>query len=108
MEKYVWIHLFHIILVTGLFLYIGIMQTKLPKFIYPILIGLGIVIILYHIYKSIYKKAPWLNYIHIFYIGPLLVYIGYKKENTPRIFFEIILMFAFASFGYHLYYLIFT
>jgi hypothetical protein len=67
MEKSFWVHLFHIILVSGLFLYIGIMQTKLPKNIYPILIGLGIVIILYHIYKAFYKKDAWVNYIHIFY-----------------------------------------
>ena len=108
MEKEFWVHLFHIIIVSGLFLYIGIKQTKLPKFMYPILIGLGIVIILYHIYKSLFKKDAWINYIHIFIVGPLLVYIGYKKEQTPRKFFEIILMLAFASFGYHLYYLIFN
>jgi hypothetical protein len=105
MEKSFWVHLFHIILVSGLFLYIGIMQTKLPKNIYPILIGLGIVIILYHIYKAFYKKDAWVNYIHIFYVGPLLIYIGYEREKTSRKFFEIMLMLAFASFGYHLYYL---
>jgi hypothetical protein len=108
MNKDFLVHLFHIIIVSGLFLYIGIMQTKLPKIIYPILICLGIVIILYHIYKSLYKKDAWINYIHIFIIGPLLIYIGFKKEQTPRKFFEIILMLAFASFGYHLYYLIYN
>lgn len=43
--------------------------------------------------------------IHVFIIGPLLVYIGYNGEKTTRTIFEILLMLAFASIGYHLYYL---
>jgi uncharacterized membrane protein len=105
MDKLFYVHLFHIIIVSSLFYYIGTAQDKLPKFIYPILIGLGFFIILYHIYKSLYKSDAWINYIHILIIGPLLIYIGFNKNKTPRKFFEIILMFAFASFGYHTYYI---
>ena len=104
------IHLFHIIFVGGLFLYIGIMRTNIPTFMYPILQTLGVVIILYHIYKA-YKylsldKNPWVNYMHIFLIGPLLLYIGTMKEKTSRMYFEILLMFGMASIGYHTYYMI--
>lgn len=106
MDKDFWVHLFHIILVTGLLLYIGMIQNDMPKGIYPILLGLGIVIILYHIYKSVYKKDAWVNYIHIFIVGPLLLYIGIYKNKTPRKYFELTLMLAFASFGYHFYYLL--
>ena len=56
MDKDFFVHLFHIILVSGLFYYIGTIQEKMPTFIYPILFGLGFFIIFYHIYKSVLKK----------------------------------------------------
>ena len=100
------VHLFHIIIVGSLFLYVGIKREKIPQMMYPFLLGLGIFIILYHIYKASQSKTPWINYIHIFLIGPLLVYIGYMNKETSRKYYEILLMFGFASIGYHGYYLI--
>jgi len=109
MEPKVFVHLFHILFVGGIFLYVGISKTDLPNFIYSILIVLGIIIILYHgmkIYKKlIEEKNPWVNYIHFFLIGPLLIFIGLNKEKTQRLYFELLLMLAFASIGYHGYYL---
>jgi hypothetical protein len=109
MSSSTFVHLFHIIIVGGLFLYVGIMKTLIPSFVYPILLVLGIVIILYHIFKAYKKlkdgKNPWVNYIHIFIIGPLLVFIGINREKTARFWFEILLMLGFASIGYHGYYL---
>jgi len=106
----IYIHLFHILIVGGLFLYVGITKSSMPNFMYLVLLTLGIVIILYHGYK-IYKKIiegknPWVNYIHFFLVGPLLIFIGLKKEKTHRLYFELLLMLAFASIGYHGYYLI--
>ena len=104
-----YVHLFHIFFVGLFFLYVGIQKTHLPSYLYPFLLGLGIGIILYHIYKSYrylqQKINPWFNLIHIFLIGPVLIYIGYQKEKTPRYAFELLLMLAFASLGYHSYYL---
>jgi len=105
-----YIHLFHILIVGGLFLYVGISKTNLPNFMYIVITILGAIIILYHGYK-IYKKVmegktPWVNYIHFFYIGPLLIFIGLNKEKTNRLYFELLLMLAFASIGYHGYYLV--
>jgi len=99
------VHLFHIVAVSGLFFYIGIRQAAMPKPMFPFLLGLGVFIALYHVYKAFYKKDAWVNYIHIFIVAPLLVYIGLLQEKTPRKFFELILMLAFASLGYHGYYL---
>jgi hypothetical protein len=100
------VHLAHILVFSTFLGYIGIMREKMPKFIYPIIFSLGILIVLYHIYKSLFKKDAWINYIHIFIIGPLLIYIGLYKEETPRKAFEVCLMLAFASLGYHGYYLL--
>jgi hypothetical protein len=104
------IRLFHILIVGTLFLYVGITKSKIPNFMYSVLITLGSIIILYHCFK-VYKKLkiginPWINYIHIFIIGPLLLYIGVNQAKTQRFYFEILLMLGFASIGYHSYYLI--
>ena len=106
----IFIHLFHILIVGGLFLYVGITKSNIPNFMYSFLSTLGIIIILYHCFK-VYKKLkegmnPWVNYIHIFMIGPLLLYIGINREKTQRYFFEMLLMLGFASIGYHGYYLV--
>ena len=109
MSSSTFVHLFHILIVGGLFLYVGIAKTSIPSIMYPILIGLGIIIILYHIFKAYKKlkdgKNPWVNYIHILIVGPLLLYIGLNREKTQRLYFELLLMLAFASIGYHGYYL---
>jgi hypothetical protein len=65
---------------------------------------------LIHSYKAygylVKGESAWVNYIHIFLIAPLLVYIGYQQEETKRFAFEILLMLAFTSIGYHGYYLV--
>jgi hypothetical protein len=109
MSKEIYVHLFHIIIVGILFLYVGMSRDNTIPILYPILLGLGIIIIFYHIYKT-YKyikdgKGYWVNLIHIFLIGPLLIYIGYNREKTSRKFFELLLLFGFSAIGYHGYYL---
>ena len=103
------VHLFHIIIVGSLFLYVGIMQTKIPGFLYPILFYLGIFIIIYHGWKGFLKikagKNAWVSLIHILLVGPLLIYIGYFKTSTPRYCYELLLMLGFAAIGYHGYYM---
>jgi hypothetical protein len=104
------VHLFHILIVGSLFLYVGIVREKIPKLMFPVLLILGVIIIVYHIYKAYnYMKVDkpyWVNLIHILLVGPLLVYIGYNRENTSRRYFEMLLMLGFASIGYHGYYLL--
>ena len=106
MESESWLHLFHIVLVSGLLFYVGVTRDHMPAFMFPALLGLGLFVGAYHIFKAFIKKHAWVNYIHIFFIAPLLVFIGINKEKTPRKYFEVLLMFAFASFGYHGYYFI--
>jgi hypothetical protein len=106
------VHLFHILIVGGLFLYVGIQRTAIPTALFPILFGLGIVIILYHIFK-VYNyiqlgRGYWVNLIHILLVGPLLLYIGYNGEKTARLYFELLLMLGFSAIGYHGYYMVIT
>jgi hypothetical protein len=109
MEIESYVHLFHILIVGSLFMYVGIYRTAIPTTMYPILLGLGLIIVFYHSFK-VYNyikqgKGYWVNLIHIFIVGPLLVYIGYNREKTARLYFELLLMLGFASIGYHGYYL---
>jgi len=111
MNKDFLVHLFHILIVGSLFLYVGINKNKIFGFMYPILLSIGVIIIFYHGYKMYnhikLHQSYWVSLIHIFIVGPLLIYIGYNGTKTQRYFFEILMMLGFASIGYHLYYLLY-
>jgi hypothetical protein len=82
----------------------------MPVFMYPTLLVLGTIVIIYHgflLYKKIIAdKNTCIAGIHVFLIGPILLIIGLKKEHTQRFYFELLLMLGFASIGYHGYYLL--
>jgi uncharacterized membrane protein SirB2 len=106
MDKNILLHLFHILIAGTLFLYVGIRQTKIPEFMYTVLLISGIVVFLYHSFRIYTKANPWVNYIHVFVVAPLLLYVGLYKKKTERRYFEIMLMLGFAAIGYHAYYLL--
>jgi hypothetical protein len=105
------VHIFHILFVGTLFLYVGINNTNTPLVMFPMLKYLGILIILLHSYKIyvniLNNKDAWINYFHVLFVGPLLVIIGLNGKDTPRKYFELLLMAGFAAIGYHGYYLFF-
>jgi ammonia channel protein AmtB len=106
------VHLFHIIFVGGLFLYIGIKQKNMPTTMYNVILATGVLILFYHFYKGYKKiitgKNAWVNIFHVLIVAPLLILTGIQKQNTPRYMYEFIFMLAFASIGYHGYYLFFN
>ena len=104
MELY--LSLAHIFIFAAFLIYIGIVQAKMPEMLYPIILVFGVIVILYHVYKAFLVKDAWINYIHIFIVGPLLVFIGLYRKGTPTKIFELVLMVAFAALGYHGYKLI--
>jgi len=102
------IHLFHILVVAPFFLYVAIVRGQISPWIFSLLTGLGIVLLVYHGYKSVLKykaQSPslWINLIHALAVAPLIIFIGSKGYDTPRWAFELLAMMAFAAFGYHLY-----
>lgn len=109
MDPHIFVYLFHILIVAPLFIYVGIKRERNAPTMYSILFYLGIFIIFYHIYK-VYNymklgKGYWVNLIHIFIVGPIMIYIGYNGEKTSRKYYEILIMLGFAALGYHGYYL---
>ena len=106
MNKLFFVHLFHMLIIGILFLYVGINKNKNPSFIYPVLIVLGIFLIFYQGYNIIaHGKYQWVSYFHLVIVAPLLIYIGFWKKNTPYYFYQFLIMLAFAAIGYHTYYL---
>lgn len=102
-----WVHLIHIFVFGTLFLYIGIQRTNIPTFLFPALMGLAVIILLYHGYKLWTSASPsWVYYIHILLVAPLLFYIGFTGKETSRKYFEFVLLLGFAAIGYHAYYLL--
>lgn len=102
---------FHIFFVSPLFLAVGYMRSNTPTWLYWILLGLGCIVFVYHTYKFMLRRASnsslqWINLIHMLFVAPLMVYVGYNQKMSMRFGYELLLMLGFASFGYHLFSLV--
>ena len=100
----------HVLILAPALIYLGIYGNTMPDSVYTGILVAGILIALYHLYRAYSKivegKSAWVNWIHILVVAPLLIYIGANRKETPRRFFEMLLMAGFAGLGYHGYYLI--
>ena len=108
MDAHVLLNLFHILFVVPFFVWVGVMRGKLPPLVFKILIGLGILLVVYHGYKAYIRLMQksnfvWVNLVHALWVGPLLFYIGIGGEKTQRPAYELLLLTAFGALGYHLY-----
>ena len=110
MNSHLIYYLFHLIFVVPLFLYIGFKRESVPE---PLFWGIGMLalgIFGYHAYRAYTKlsagSSAWVNWIHILLVVPLLTVIAVQRKNTPRKYFELLLMLGFAAAGYHAYYLV--
>lgn len=98
---------FHIIAVFGFLIYIGLKRDKVPIWVYYLMIVLGVIIIIYHIYRLVTKGLyyPLWNYLHVIIFAPLLIYIGFKQRKTSGIYYDLLLALAFGALGINIYYL---
>lgn len=99
------INLFHILIVSPLFLYVGLAQKSVPDIVFLLLGILAAGILLYHLYQAYSKlsegKSAWVNWVHILLIVPLLALLARYKKDASRRYFEMLLLLGFASLGYH-------
>ena len=86
------------------------MKIKNYLFIYPVLLGLGTFLILFHSFKAYNKmkqgKEYIINLFHIFIVSPVLIYIGYNKQTTSDLYFNILIGLGFLAIidhGYKLF-----
>ena len=102
------LYAFHILFVFPLLFYVAFFRGLVPPWVYHGLTILGLVIIVYHLFKAIKRwkdHSPflWVNIMHIVLIGPLMVYIGKNDYSSAKWSFEILALLAFAALGYNLY-----
>lgn len=111
MDSHVILAIFHILFVAPLFLFVAFMRSSTPQWMYWLLTGMGLLILVYHGYKLLLRlKAGssyiWVNAIHILFVAPLMIFIGTKQVDAPRYGYELLAMVGFAALGYHMYSLI--
>jgi hypothetical protein len=110
MNKSLFKRLFHIFLIGGLLLYVGIKKTNTPQFIYNLTLITGVVVFIVHSFiayqKLINSQLPWVSLIHLFLIAPALIYVGYYQNKSRFLFYELLLLLGFSCIGYHGYYLL--
>lgn len=108
MNGHILLALFHILVVVPVLGYIAMQRGQLPPWVFPALLGLGGIILLYHAFKVVVKwraasPTVWVNILHVVAVAPLLLYIGSQAYDTPRWAYELLLVEMFAALGYNLY-----
>jgi hypothetical protein len=105
MDHHLQLALFHVLIIAPLFIYVGLAREQTPDAVFYSMGAIGLVIAIYHGYRAYTKlmagQSPWINYIHIFAVAPLLIILGLYRKTANRKYFEILLMLGFAAFGYH-------
>lgn len=108
---YLLIGVLHVVLIVPFLLWIGFNRAATPDWVYSVLVGMGLIVLIYHAYKAVgrwFAKSQflWVNVIHVLFIAPLLIWIGYYEKKTERPAYDMLLLVAFGALGFHLYKLV--
>jgi len=97
------INWFHVLLVAPLFLYVGAWHDTQPAWVYWVLLGMGLVVTLYHGQKMLASlPSPWwVNVFHALVVGPVLIWLGWKGKQAPEFLYPVMSLLGFAALGYH-------
>jgi len=111
MDAFFLLSILHVAVIVPFLLWVGFNRAATPDWMYSVLFGTGIIVMLYHSYKAISRliaASPviWINLIHVFLVAPLLLWIGYYAKRTERPAYDMLLIAAFGALGFHLYKLI--
>jgi hypothetical protein len=110
-EKNILQNLLYIFIFGCLFLYIGLKRSKMSKHIFKKLLLFGIILVIYFFIKAFAISEPGesntTNFIYLFLIAPLIVFIGIKGSSTPAGYFNFLAICAFFIIIYHSYKLFF-
>lgn len=111
MDKHFVLSLFHLLIIVPFFLYVGVYRASTHPWVYKALLALGVILLLFHGSKFLSRLATksdyaYINAIHALLFAPLLIYIGWHQQDTPRAAYEALLMITFAALGYHMFSLV--
>jgi|LauGreDrversion4_2_1035121.scaffolds.fasta_scaffold287586_3 hypothetical protein len=103
-------NLLYILIFGCLFLYIGLKRNNISKDTYKGLFIFGIFLIIYFFIK-IFTNEPGdnivTNFLYLFLVAPLIVFIGIKGTTTSIGYYNILAIIAFFIIIYHSYKLCF-
>ena len=102
-NKLVIVHLFHIIFVGAMFVYLGVRKNAAPTWLYTAIIFLGIAIIIAHGLKLLKNAHSLVSWFHVLIVAPLVIYIGRTGPHAPDIAYNLILLEGIMAIGYHSY-----
>ena len=107
MDIHLLLAVFHIFFVVPLLLYVGFERAATPEWLYTILFGLGVILLVYQGSKAVLRylarsSSAWINIFHVLIVAPLLLWIGYYGKKTERPAYELLLVAGFGALGYHL------
>ena len=108
MNYIIYLYLFHLLIIAPLFIYAGYNKNKSNHYIFLSLLVFGIINLTYHLYLlyNYYNKSKFINHInimHILFVAPLLIYIGYFKHNTPSIYLDYLFIMGSGLALYFIY-----
>ena len=90
---------------ASLFIYIGMARPDTDVKFFYLLAFLGLFVLIYHSYRAHNKlkegKDALINWIHIFFLAPLLFILAGMKRSANPIFFTILLILGIATIVYH-------
>ena len=97
----------YIAVAVPLLLYVGFQRAATPEWLYNVLYGLGLLVLVYSGYYTIiglYAKSSsvWLSLIHLVLVAPLLLWVGYACKKTEKPFYELFLIAGFGARGYNI------
>lgn len=111
MDAFFLIAILHVVVIVPFLLFVGFNRAASPEWMYNILFGVGLLVLIYHSYLAVTRFAAgsprlYVNLIHVLIVAPLLLWIGYYGKRTERPAYDMLLIAAFGAFGFHLYRLI--
>ena len=88
------VQLAHILILGPLLIGIGLEYVPPSKLI----VGLGITVLLYHIFRMSQRGLNWINAFHALAVAPVLIFYGQTGDSQAR---DLSLALGIAAVGYH-------
>lgn len=102
---------FHLLVLAPLLLYVAFHRAETPTWVYLSLLAIGGLVFVYHGIKFLSRwqnrsSRAWVNLFHVSIVAPLLLWIGYHQHETPRYYYELLMILSCGLVGYHVFNLI--
>jgi len=115
MEFWIWINLLHILLISVVFIYIGLngyFESSIQSVWFVLLFLIGIYGFLYHFYDTLDDDNPEVdrhdiaNFLHMIVFAPIAIYVSYKgylgfQNQVSKIWYVLIFLFGIWALVFH-------